>query len=64
VVEARATDSVFGITLMKVVRVSTGEGLEKNPEGEREISLASVKPLIDRWAEAVAKTAITFVKAR
>jgi hypothetical protein len=64
VVEARATDSVTGMTLLKVVRVGTGEGLEKNAEGEREISLASVKPLIDRWAEEVAATATTFVKSQ
>jgi hypothetical protein len=64
VVEAKATDSMSGATLMKVVRVGTGEGLEKNTEGERVISLESVKPLIDRWAEAVAKTATTFVKAK
>ena len=64
VVEARATDSISGATLMKVVRVGTGEGLKKNTEGERVISLESVKPLIDRWAEAVAKTATTFVKAK
>jgi hypothetical protein len=64
VVEARATDSVTGTTLLKVVRVGTGEGLEKNAEGEREISLASVKPLIDRWAEEVAATATTFVKSQ
>ena len=62
VVEARATDSVTGTTLLKVVRVGTGEGLEKNTEGERMISLESVKPLIDRWAEEVAATATTFVK--
>jgi hypothetical protein len=64
VVEARATDSVTGTTLLKVVRVGTGEGLEKNAEGEREISLASVKPLIDRWAEEVAATATIFVKSQ
>ena len=64
VVEAKATDSISGATLMKVVRVGTGEGLEKNTGGERVISLESVKPLIDRWAEAVAKTATTFVKAK
>jgi len=62
VVEARATDSITGTTLLKVVRVGTGEGLEKNTEGERMISLESVKPLIDRWAEEVAATATTFVK--
>ena len=64
VVEAKATDSISGATLMKVVRVGTGEGLEKNTGGERVISLESVKPLIDRWTEAVAKTATTFVKAK
>jgi hypothetical protein len=64
VVEARATDSLSGATLMKVVRVGTGEGLEKNAAGERMVTLESVKPLIDRWAEAVAQTATTFVKAR
>jgi hypothetical protein len=64
VVEAKATDSISGATLMKVVRVGTGEGLKKNTGGERVISLESVKPLIDRWAEAVAKTATTFVKAK
>jgi Protein of unknown function (DUF3313) len=64
VVEARATDSVTGVTLMKVVRVGTGEGLEKNAAGERMVTLESVKPLIDRWADGVAQTATTFVKAR
>jgi len=64
VVEARATDSITGTTLLKVVRVGTGEGLEKNTEGERMISLESVKPLIDRWAEEVAATATTFVKSQ
>ncbi len=64
VVEARATDSVSGATLMKVVRVGTGEGLKKNAEGERMISLESVKPLIDRWAEGVAANATAFVRAQ
>ena len=64
VVEARATDSVSGETLIKVVRVGTGEGLKKNAAGEREISLESVKPLIDRWAEEVAANATTFVRAQ
>jgi hypothetical protein len=64
VVEARANDSVSGVTLMKVVRVGTGEGLEKNAAGERMITLESVKPLIDRWAEAVSANATKFVRAR
>jgi Protein of unknown function (DUF3313) len=64
VVEARATDSLSGETLIKVVRVGTGEGLKKNAEGERVISLESVKPLIDRWAEEVAANVTTFVKAQ
>lgn len=64
VVEAKATDSLSSVTLMKVVRVGTGEGLKKNEAGERMVTLESVKPLIDRWAEGVAANATAFVKAQ
>ena len=73
VVEAEATDSVSKEILLKVVRAGTGEELKKtqveNPqEGDkkevREVTLDSVKPLIDKWAQGVADAATQFVKAK
>lgn len=63
-VESKVADSVSGETLMKGVRVGTGEGLQKNPSGQRVVTLDSVKPIIDRWAKEVAASATTYVRAR
>ncbi len=64
VVESKVTDSVSGETLLKSVRVGTGEGLQKNTSGQRVVTLDSVKPIIDRWAEEVAAIATTYVRPR
>jgi hypothetical protein len=71
VVEAEVTDSVSKEILLKVVRAGTGEELKKTPqetqEGKkeiREVTLDSVKPLIDKWAEGVAEGATQFVKPK
>jgi len=64
VVESEAKDSVSGEILLKSVRVGTGENLQKSASGERVVTLASVKPIIDRWAEEVAASATTYVRPR
>jgi len=71
VVEAEATDSVSKEILLKVVRAGTGEELKKTPqetpEGKkeiREVTLDSVKPLIDKWAEGVAESTTQFVSPK
>ena len=63
VLEAQATDSVSGETLAKVVRAGTGETLKKVKEA-RVVTLESVKPLIDEWAEAATETIPTYIKAK
>ncbi len=63
VIEAQATDSVSGETLLKAVR--SGEGKELNKvDGQRVLTVEELKPLIDKWAEGVAAQTTTFVKAK
>ena len=73
VVEAEATDSVSKEILLKVVRAGTGEELKKTPvenpqEGDKKeirvVTVDSVKPLIDKWAQGVADNVTQFVKPK
>jgi hypothetical protein len=63
-VEAKVVDSLSGDVLLKSVRAGTGEQLKKNLAGQREVTLAAVKPVIDRWGEEVAVTAAKFIRAK
>ena len=63
VIEARATDSVSGATLLKALRSGKGEELEKIG-GERKLTLEAIQPLVDKWAEGVATQVTMFVKPR
>jgi hypothetical protein len=64
VIEAEATDSVSKEILLKVVRAGTGEELKKNQEGKPEITLDSIKPLIDKWTDSVAAGITQFIKPK
>lgn len=52
--EAQMVDSVNGERLAVAVREGTGERLKKLKQSGRTVTLDSVKPLLDRWAEAYA----------
>jgi hypothetical protein len=63
VLEVQAVDSVSGETLLKSVRIGTGETLKK-VEGQRVVTLEAVKPLIDRWAEGAGAAVTTYIQAK
>jgi hypothetical protein len=63
-VEARATDSVSGEVLSKVVRTHTGERLGRVASNEPVITFESVKPIMDDWCDSVSKTVSQFVRPR
>jgi hypothetical protein len=44
------------------VRQGTGERLEKAVEGEKVVTLDTLKPLIDDWIKGAAKEVERFVK--
>ncbi len=64
VVEGQIIDSASGQVLGKVVRTGTGKKLAKAAGGERVVTLADVKPLIDKWASDFSKNLNQFVRAR
>lgn len=55
-VEARATDSMSGEVLSKVVRTNTGERLGRVESNESVITFESVKPIMDDWCDSVSKS--------
>lgn len=63
-VEALATDSVSNEVLSKVVRSRTGERLQRVASNMPVITLESVKPIMDEWCDATAKTVAQYVKPR
>lgn len=63
-VEARATDSVSGEVLSKVVRTHTGERLGRVASNEPVITFESVKPIMDDWCDTVSRSVAQYVKPR
>lgn len=53
--EAETTDSVTGERLAIAVRSGTGERLKNFKRSENTVSVDSIKPLLDTWAEAYAE---------
>lgn len=52
--EAEMSDSISGERLGVAVRRGTGERLKKMRQSEAEITVESLKPMLDRWADAYA----------
>ncbi|MGH8649149.1 MAG: DUF3313 domain-containing protein, partial [Burkholderiales bacterium] len=53
-VEAEVQDSVTGARLLVVVREGTGEKLKQATSGGKMVTLAPLKPVIDKWVDAAA----------
>jgi hypothetical protein len=49
------SDSISGERLGIAVRKGTGERLKKVRQSGTELTVESLKPLLDRWADAYAK---------
>ncbi|MGH8700095.1 MAG: DUF3313 domain-containing protein [Burkholderiales bacterium] len=63
-VEAEIQDSVTGARLLVAVREGTGEKLKQATSGGKMVTLASVKPVIDKWIDAAAAGATQFIKPK
>jgi len=63
-VEALGKDSVSGDVMFKAVRSHTGERLKRVATNDPVITFDSVKPIMDDWCDATAKSVAQFVKAR
>jgi hypothetical protein len=63
-VEAIGTDSVSGDVLAKVVRTHTGESLARVASNQPVVTFESVKPIIDEWCDATAKSVTQYIKTR
>jgi hypothetical protein len=62
--EIKVVDSVSGQRLALQVRSGTGEGLKKVAGGVRVLTLESVKPLVDRWAEASSEGVTRYIRPK
>jgi hypothetical protein len=63
-VEVLGTDSVSGEVLAKVVRTHTGEALARVASNEPVVTFDSVKPILDEWCDATAKSVAQYIKPR
>ena len=63
-VELEIQDSMTGGRLAVAVREGTGEVLKQARGGEKQVTLDSVKPVIDKWIDAAAAGATQFIKAK
>ncbi|HEX9684787.1 MAG TPA: DUF3313 domain-containing protein [Burkholderiales bacterium] len=62
--EAEVLDSVSGVRLAVAVREGTGERLKQAATGGPQVTLNELKPVIDKWVDALALNAITRIKAK
>ncbi|MGH8634048.1 MAG: DUF3313 domain-containing protein [Burkholderiales bacterium] len=63
-VEVEIQDSMTGGRLAVAVREGTGEILKKATSGGKMVTLESVKPVLDKWLDAVALASTQFIKAK
>jgi hypothetical protein len=62
--EVEILDSVSGARLAVAVREGTGEQLKKEQTGGLQVTLESVRPVIDKWIDAFAITAANYIKPK
>jgi hypothetical protein len=62
--ELKIVDSVSNERLGMQVRSGTGEELKRVAGGGSQVTLASVKPLIDKWIEAGAEGVTRYIRAK
>lgn len=62
--EGEVTDSVSGARLAVAVREGTGERLKQAATGGPQITLDELKPVIDKWTDALAAGATQRIKAK
>jgi hypothetical protein len=62
--EAEVLDSVSGVRLAVAVREGTGERLKQAATGGPQVTLNELKPVIDKWVDALALNATTRIKAK
>lgn len=62
--ENEAVDSVTKQPLYMAVRGGTGERVKEDAEGKFQVSLESLKPLIDNWTDHAAKDINKFIRAK
>ena len=60
--EVEILDSVSGARLAVAVREGTGDQLKKAQTGDLQVTLDSVKPVIDKWIDAFAINAANYIK--
>lgn len=63
-VESEVTDSLSNQRLLIGVREGTGERLQRGAASGNVVTLDSLKPLIDRWAESIAEEVPAFIRAK
>jgi uncharacterized protein DUF3313 len=62
--ENEAVDSVTNESLYRVVRGGTGERIKKSDEGNYNLTVDSLKPLIDKWATNAAENITKYIQAK
>jgi hypothetical protein len=62
--EGEVLDSVSGARLAVAVREGTGERLKEAKGGGKQITLEELKPVIDKWVDALAAGATQRIKAK
>lgn len=63
-VELEIQDSMTGGRLAVAVREGTGEILKQARGGQKQVTLDSVKPLLDKWIDAAAAGATQYIKPK
>jgi hypothetical protein len=62
--EVEILDSVSGARLAVAVREGTGDQLKKAQTGDLQVTLDSLKPVLDKWIDAFAITAANYIKPK
>ena len=63
-VEVEIQDSMTGGRLAVAVREGTGEVLKQARGGDKQVTLDSVKPVIDKWIDAVAAGSTQYIRPK
>ena len=61
-VESELSDSVTGVRMMSAVRSGVGDALRPSTDASGKLVVESLKPMLDKWGQAVAAEAPKFVQ--
>ena len=61
-IESELTDSVTGVRMMSAVRSGVGDALRPSTDASGKLAVESLKPMLDKWGQAVATEAPKFVQ--